>query len=142
MNNPKPFVLLMVDDDEDDNMLVKEAVEEVSLSVSLRFLHDGVELLEYLQQSRNGNCTHKPRPNLILLDLCLPKLDGLEALKQIRSIPDFQRLPVVIFTSSEYKATAQNCYNSGANDFIQKPANFEDFVVIIRSLVHHWGSSS
>ncbi len=137
MDTMKLFALVMVDD-EDNCAMVKDAIEEASLilPVTLSCLHDGVELLEYLKNQNAEGGTYKLRPDLILLDLWLPKLDGLETLKEIRSIRDFRCLPVVVFSASVDHQTVEMCYENGAKNFIEKPSRFEDLVEIIKSLVH------
>ncbi len=142
MENRATFVLLMVDDDQDDCLLVRDAVEESRSCgeprIDLRFLHDGVELLEYLKDSETGPPARSPRPDLILLDLNMPRMDGGEALAEIKSSIGFRSIPVVVFTTSGGTATVQQCYNYGANSFIQKPAGFRSLAGIIRSLLDYW----
>ncbi len=98
----KPITILMADDDADDRLMTKEAFEESRLKNDLRFVHDGVELLDYLK--RRGNYEDpatSPRPGLILLDLNMPRKDGREALEEIKSDPKLKNIRVVILTTSK-----------------------------------------
>jgi CheY-like chemotaxis protein len=156
MISSKPFSLLMVDDDDDDCMLVKDAIGQVTLSlpfyslrpllsislknsgIAFRYLHDGLNLVEYLQESKKSGGANPPLPDVILLDLNMPFMNGYQVLKWIKSSPDFQTIPVVVFATCGEEATKQQCYACGANDFFQKPTKFDDLVEIIRSLERQW----
>jgi CheY-like chemotaxis protein len=139
----KPFVWLVVDDDEDDCLLVKEAVEETSIycefEVDLRFLHTGIALLSYLESTIMGGPAKTPRPHLIFLDLNMPQMAGSEVLKRLKSSSEFKDIPVVVFTTSNRRATVLECYRFGANSFIQKPAEFTGLTNIIQSVAKYWG---
>ena len=139
----KPFVWLVVDDDEDDCLLVKEAVEETSIycefEVDLRFLHTGIALLGYLESTILDGSAKMPRPDLIFLDLNMPQMAGSEVLKRLKSSSDFRDIPVVVFTTSNRRATVPECYRFGANSFIQKPTEFTSLTNIIQSVAKYWG---
>src|ERR1043166_7596979 len=99
--HPKPITILMADDDADDRQLTKEAFEESRIANDLRFVEDGVELMDYLyRRGKYQDPTVSPRPGLILLDLNMPKKDGREALKEIKSDPKLKHIRVVILTTS------------------------------------------
>ena len=127
--------ILVADDDADDRFLIKEAFEESSLANTLDFVEDGVELMDYLRSSCAGG---REPPGLILLDLNMPKKDGREALKEIKSDPTLRRIPVVVLTTSKAEEDIFRTYDLGVNSFITKPVTFEGLVEIIQSLSNYW----
>ena len=131
--------ILMAEDDPEDRMLVKEAWEESHLINNLNFVCDGEELMDYLYH-RNGyeDVSAYPRPELILLDLNMPKKDGREALREIKSDDDLKDIPVVILTTSKAEEDILKSYNLGANSFITKPVTFESMVNVIKTLAKYW----
>jgi CheY-like chemotaxis protein len=134
-----PITILMADDDVDDRMLTKEALEESRVRNNLYFVEDGEELLDYL--NRRGKFTdaeQSPRPGLILLDLNMPRKDGREALREIKANPDLRRIPVVIMTTSKAEEDIFRSYDLGANSFITKPVTFERLVELMRTLGQYW----
>lgn len=137
--NGNPIIILMADDDADDRMLARDALEESRVLNELRFVEDGEELMEYL--TRNGkyaNPEDSPRPGLILLDLNMPKKDGREALKEIKSDPNLRRIPVVIMTTSQAEEDIFRSYDFGASSFITKPVTFDRLVELMRTLGEYW----
>ena len=137
--NGNPIVILRADDDADDRMLTRDALEESRVLNELRFVEDGEELMDYLR--RNGkyaNAAASPRPGLILLDLNMPKKDGREALKEIKSDPNFRRIPVVIMTTSKAEEDIFRSYDFGASSFITKPVTFDRLVELMRTLGEYW----
>lgn len=128
----------MADDDLDDRLLMKEALEENKHSHSLHFVEDGIELLNYLRKKGRFMQEHSPRPNLILLDLNMPKMDGRQALAHIKADADLKNIPVVIFTTSTAKEDILKTYNLGANSFICKPVEFKEMVEIAREITTYW----
>ncbi len=133
------ITILMADDDEDDRLMTKEAFEEARLANELRFVEDGEELMDYLH--RRGKYTdpaESPRPGLILLDLNMPKKDGREALREIKSDPDLKRIPIVVLTTSKADEDIYRSYDLGVNSFITKPVSFDGMVYIITSLAQYW----
>lgn len=135
--NPTP-VILMADDDLDDRLLMQEALEENKLQHSLHFVEDGIELLNYLRKKGRFLQEQSPRPNLILLDLNMPKMDGRQALAHVKADADLKNIPVVIFTTSTAKEDILKTYNLGANSFICKPAEFKEMVEIARAITTYW----
>ncbi len=136
---PKLITILMADDDEDDRMMTKEALEEAQLANDLRFVMDGEELLDYLY--RRGKYTDpadSPRPGLILLDLNMPKKDGREALKEIKADPNLKRIPIVVMTTSQAEVDIYRSYDLGVNSFITKPVSFEGLVYVVTMLARYW----
>lgn len=127
-------LILMAEDDDDDHMIVEKALKEAGLSVSLVRVRDGEELMEYLQKRRSP--AHLP--SLILLDLNMPRKDGREALREIKSDLDFCRIPVVVLTTSSAEQDVDRMYELGVSSFIRKPENYEDLVTAMRTLVDFW----
>ena len=135
----KRIVILMADDDEDDRMMAKEALEEARLVNAIRFVEDGEELMDYLYHRGNyADAKNAPRPGLILLDLNMPKKDGREALKEIKGDPDLRRIPIVVLTTSKAEEDIFRTYDLGGNSFITKPVSFERLVEIMKGLARDW----
>ncbi len=135
----RPITILMADDDPDDCMLAKEALEENRLANGLRFVGDGEELMDYLYQRGNyKEPVAAPRPGMILLDLNMPRMDGREALKEIKADPDLRRIPVVILTTSKAEEDILRTYDLGASSFITKPVTFESLVEVMKALAKYW----
>lgn len=127
--------ILIADDDQDDCQMIKEALQESRLLNQLHFVHDGEELMKYL--SRMVEKSH-PLPGLILLDLNMPKKDGREALKEIKSDPHLRQIPVVVLTTSKAEEDIFKTYNLGVNSFITKPIAFDSLVQTMRDLGRYW----
>lgn len=123
--------LLVADDDPEDRQLIKEALEESRLLNEVQFVRDGEELMAHL-----AKCS--PLPGLILLDLNMPKMDGREALKEIKSNPAFKQIPVVVLTTSKAEEDIYRTYNLGVNSFITKPVTFSSLVDVMRDLGRYW----
>lgn len=135
----KPIVILMADDDADDRLLTKDALEESRVANDLRFVEDGEQLLDYLnRRGEFSDPSKSPRPGLILLDLNMPKKDGCEVLSEIKSDPNLRRIPVVIMTTSKAHEDIFRSYDLGANSFITKPVTFERLVELMKTLGHYW----
>ena len=129
----------MADDDPEDCLLIKEAFKEGLLFNGLRFVEDGEELMDYLRhQGKYKDPSLAPRPGIILLDLNMPKKDGREALKEIKSDPDLRSIPVVILTTSKDEEDILRSYDLGANSYITKPVTFPGLVEAIKSLGKYW----
>jgi CheY-like chemotaxis protein len=137
----QPIVILMADDDEDDRLMAKEALEEVRLLNDLHFVEDGEELMEYLQRrARYAGSGTSPRPGLILLDLNMPRKDGREALKEIKSDPYLRQIPIVVLTTSKAEEDIYRTYDLGVNSFVTKPVTFEGLVEVMKTLTTYWFS--
>ncbi len=136
---PRPITILMADDDADDRMMAKEAFEESRIVNDLRFVEDGVELLDYLKR-RGGYAdpAGSPRPGLILLDLNMPKKDGREALQEIKADPALKAIRVVILTTSKAEQDILRTYDLSAASYITKPVTFEGLVEVIKTLGKYW----
>jgi len=135
----KPITILMADDDPDDRQLTKEAFEECHLANDLRFVQDGVELMDYLL--RRGKFTDpstSPFPGLLLLDLNMPRMDGREALQQIKSNPQLRHLRVVVLTTSKSEEDIYKSYDMSASSYITKPVTFASLVDVIKTMGKYW----
>jgi CheY-like chemotaxis protein len=132
-------VILMADDDADDRELTRDALSESRLINDLHFVEDGVQLLDYLHRrgvyARPGSA---PRPGVILLDLNMPRKDGREALREIKSDPDLRTIPVVVLTTSKADQDIAESYDLGANSYITKPVTFEGLLEVVRGLGKYW----
>ncbi len=124
-------VILMADDDDDDFLLAQKALKECKLLNTLHRVKDGEELLEYL---RTQDC----RPGVVLLDLNMPRKDGREALKEIKSDPDLRDIPVIIFTTSKAEEDVFKSYKLGVNSFITKPVTFDGLIDVIQTFCKYW----
>lgn len=135
----KKFTILMANDDEDACFLVVEALREVRLLIRLECVENGEQVLDYLYcRGRFACLSNWYRPDLILLDLNMPRLDGREALTVIKSDPDLQQIPIAILTTSHSSGDISLCYRLGANSFISKPVTFEGLVEVMKTLCHYW----
>jgi CheY-like chemotaxis protein len=137
--NPETITILIADDDADDRLMAKEALEECRLANHIDFVEDGVELMEYLRAKGRYTATGATsRPGLIILDLNMPKMDGREALKEIKADPTLRRIPVVVMTTSKAEEDIYRTYDLGVNSFITKPVTFEGLVTVMRVLGRYW----
>lgn len=136
----RDFFILMADDDEDDRIMVQDALRESGARVTLEFVSDGIELLEFLRLAAD-NSNSARFPNLLLLDLSMPRLDGRAALSAIKSDPTFCRLPVVMLTTSTEPTDIDACYASGASSYITKSATFQGLVGSMRNLRSYWAET-
>ena len=135
----KPLIILMADDDPDDCMLTEEALAEARVLNCLRTVGDGEELMEYLgQKGRYADPASAPRPGLILLDLNMPRKDGREALREIKSDPALRRIPIVVLTTSRADEDILRTYDLGVNSFCTKPVSFDGLVKLMKTLACYW----
>jgi two-component system, response regulator len=138
MNQARPINLLMADDDLDDCRFAEEALAESRLANDLYAVHDGEELLEFLRGDGRYADPRPPLPDLILLDLNMPKLDGREALVAIKADPLLRSIPVVVLTTSRAEEDILRSYDLGASSFISKPVTFEGLVEVMKALSRYW----
>lgn len=139
MADSKKFVVLLADDDDDDSLFIAEAFQQTNQSHQFYRVRDGQELMDYLlHRGAFENPVSSPRPNLILLDLNMPRMDGREALKAIKSHPDLRMIPTVILSTSRADEDVVETYGLGANSFIQKPDCGKPFLEIIRNVADYW----
>ena len=140
----RPVVILMADDDEDDRRLAQDALRKSHLSNEVRTVGDGEELLEYLRrqgryaEGLDAQGLDAPRPGLILLDLNMPRMDGREALAEIKADPALRSIPVVVLTTSQADEDICRAYEIGANSFISKPVTFEGLVSVMSAIGQYW----
>ena len=135
----KPIVILLADDDEEDRMLACDALAESRLSNEISCVTDGEELMDYLhRRGKYAPPAEAPRPGLILLDLNMPKKDGREALREIKSDPDLRQISVVVLTTSKAEEDIYSSYDSGASSFISKPVTFQGLVDVMKGLGKYW----
>lgn len=138
-NSNKPVAILMAEDDPDDRFLSEEALKEARVINELHVVEDGEELMDYL--CRRGQFelpASSPRPGLILLDLNLPKKDGREALKEIKSSPSLRRIPVVVLTTSRAEEDILRTYDLGVSGYITKPISLTALVNVMKVLGDYW----
>ncbi|GJL78861.1 MAG: response regulator [Nitrospinaceae bacterium] len=139
---PKPFSILIAEDDEDDYLLILEALKEAGVNSEVHWVKDGDEVMEFLKSGSNGtngnNGSTGHLPGLILLDLNMPKKDGREALAEIKSNPKFRKIPVIVMTTSSAETDIAKSYDLGVNSFIQKPVRFDDLVTTAKVLSSYW----
>ena len=133
----KPAIVLLVEDDEEHAVLIMRTLEEVKVKVY--WVSDGEEAMDYLLHRGIYKDEEKsPRPDLILLDLRLPKLDGHEVLKEIKRSEDLKIIPVVVLTISESEADMIKAYHNHANSYLVKPLNFENFKKMMDGMSFYW----
>jgi CheY-like chemotaxis protein len=136
MINNKPIEILLVEDNPADIRLTQEAFKETRIPNHLHIARDGVEALAFLRQT--GKYMHVPRPDIILLDLNLPKKDGRELLDDIKNDPDYRQIPVVILTTSTTEEDIIHTYDHHANCYITKPSELESFLNVVKSIENFW----
>jgi len=135
----KPIIILMAEDDPDDRYLASEALAESRISNELYFVEDGEELMDYLnRRGKFADPLSSPRPGIILLDLNMPKMDGRQALKEIKNNKDFKSIPVIVLTTSIAEEDILKTYDLGANSFISKPVTFSGLLNVIKVLENYW----
>lgn len=131
--------IVMADDDVDDRLLFKEALEEIRLGNAIDFAVNGEDLMDYLQRRGDYQKLREiPLPGLILLDLNMPGLDGWQVLQIIKNDPKLRLIPVVILTHSESEEDMLRSYDLSVNSFIVKPVTFEKLVQVVKSLNNYW----
>ena len=137
----RAITILCAEDDADDRMLMRDALEESQLGDRLVFVEDGEELMAYLRrQGQWTDATLSPRPGLILLDLNMPRKDGREALREIKQDERLRLIPVVVLTTSSAEADILSSYGIGANSYIIKPVTFDGLVGVMRALGRYWSN--
>lgn len=132
----QPIEILLVEDNPGDTRLAKEALKESKLINNLSVAEDGVEAMNFLHKT--GKYLNVPRPDLIILDLNLPKKDGREVLAEIKNDDDLKRIPVVILTISKAEEDILKSYNLHANCFITKPLDLNQFIKVVKSIEDFW----
>lgn len=135
----RSITILMADDDADDRLLTQDALKESKVLNRMFCVEDGVALLQYLRREGQYNDKERyPWPGLILLDLNMPRMDGLEALQQLKQDPELRSIPVVILTTSKQEEDMVKGYGLGAASFITKPVDFAGLVELMRAIGNYW----
>ena len=139
MNNANAISILVADDDPDDRLLLEDAFRDNSIENDIHFVEDGEELVAFLRrEGRFEDQRGHPYPGLILLDLNMPKMDGREALRQIKDDEQLRCIPVVVLSTSSAEEDIERTYFSGVNSFITKPVTYDDLLDIVRTLKTYW----
>jgi CheY-like chemotaxis protein len=136
VNENRPVEILLVEDNPGDERLTREALKEGKVYSNLHWVKDGVDAMEFLR--RQGKHASAPRPDIILLDLNLPKKDGREVLQDIKNDPELKRIPVVVLTTSKAEEDVLRTYNLHANCYVTKPVDLEKFIVVVKSIDVFW----
>lgn len=136
LNSPKPIDILLVDDDPGDVELTKRALKNGKLYNSLNVVHDGVEALKYLRQE--GEYGQAVRPDLILLDLNMPRKNGRETLAEIKAVDSLKSIPVVVLTTSDAERDIAESYLLQASCYVSKPVDLKHFTSVIQSIKMFW----
>ena len=140
-SHPKLITILVADDDADDRLMAREALEECRLANEVCFVENGVELLAYLRrEGRYADPKVSPRPGLILLDLNMPKMDGREALREIKADPTLRRIPIVVMTTSKAEEDIYRTYDLGVSSYVTKPVSFAGLVEVMKAIGQYWFS--
>ncbi len=134
--NARPIQILLVEDSPTDAKLTLTALNLAKVANQVTHVEDGVQALEFLKQQ--GTFAQAPRPDLILLDLNLPRKDGREVLEELKADPNLSTIPVVVLTTSKAEQDVLRSYQLHANCYITKPVNFEQFLEVIQSIEHFW----
>jgi len=132
----KPVQILLVEDNPGDVRLTKETLRDAKVKINLRVVGDGVEAMAFLRQE--GKYAGAPRPDIVLLDLNLPRKDGREVLAEMKQDPDFKRIPVVVLTTSYAEKDILKSYNLHANAYVTKPLDLEQFAKIVKAIEDFW----
>ncbi|TDC68005.1 response regulator [Actinomadura sp. GC306] len=131
-DGPRPIEVLLVEDDPGDVLLTVEAFEHNKVHNSLHVVNDGEQAMEFLR--REGEYANAPRPDLMLLDLNLPRKDGREVLQEVKENEELRRIPVVVLTTSEADEDILRSYNLHANAYVTKPVDFDQFISVVRRI--------
>lgn len=134
-NNLKPVEVLIVDDSNSDTRIIEETFKRGKLHINIHTAKDGIYATEYLEKSKKGE---EVRPDLVLLDLNMPRKDGREFLEEIKSSKDFKNIPIVIMTISKTQEDILKSYNLHANAYVVKPISLNEFMIAIKSIEDFW----
>ena len=131
--------VLLVEDGDDYREIVRRAFAKAGVTDALYLVADGEEAMEFLRHTkRYADPSTSPRPGLILLDLNMPHMDGREMLREVKQDPKLRQIPVVMLTTSGEPADVLCCYDLGANSFVEKPVDFNEFVRTLKMLMTYW----
>jgi CheY-like chemotaxis protein len=136
MNNQP---ILIAEDDADDRYLLQTAFSEMGYPEKIDFVENGIEVLNYLDTNyTNNHSDEKALPGFILLDLNMPKKDGREVLKELKSHPVFKKIPVIVFTTTKNEIEIKRCYELGANSYVIKPISFDALLKVVENIRSYW----
>ena len=135
---PKHIEILLVEDSPADVLLTREAFEQNRIVNRIHVAEDGVQAMDFLY--RRGEYASAPRPDLILLDLTLPRKNGREVLAEIKADPDLRKIPIVVLTTSNAEEDILRAYDLNANCYVIKPVGFDNFMQAVQSIRHFWFS--
>jgi CheY-like chemotaxis protein len=139
MSGPEPIGLLLVEDNPQDLELMLRALAKANLGRELQVARDGAEALDYIfSEGSQADGPRRPMPKLILLDLKLPKVDGFDVLRRVKSDPRTHRVPIVVLTSSNQPSDIAESYRLGVNSYLVKPVNSDGFAAAVRELGGYW----
>ena len=131
-------MILIADDDADDRMFLEQAMRQNGYKQGIQFVHDGEELMDYLNREGQYNSQNAPWPSMLILDLNMPRKNGFQALLEIKEDPKLRRLPVIVMTTSSADEDVLKTYNLGVNSFVTKPFNYNRLVEIVGTLKAYW----
>jgi two-component system response regulator len=134
----KPLHVLIADDDPDDRLMTSEALTQSLTPSKISFVEDGEELLDYLHRRGKYNADRTPHPDLILLDLNMPKKSGIEALKEIKTDNELKHIPIVVLTTSKGEEDIYRTYDLGVNSFVTKPVSYGSLVNTMKIMGKYW----
>jgi CheY-like chemotaxis protein len=139
MHSDEPIQVLLAEDDPDDRELVAQALDESRWRTELHIVEDGEDLMDYLHRRKTyASDTDSPRPDLILLDLNMPRKNGREAVREIKADANLRQIPVVVLTTSKSDEDIFFCYDAGVNSYVTKPETFGVFLDVVKQLHHYW----
>ncbi len=134
--------ILIAEDDADDRFLFKTAFEEKGYEDDIEFVENGIELLKFLYTIEEKKPKERHYPSFILLDLNMPKKDGREVLKEIKQHPEFKKIPVVVFTTTNSENEIRRCYELGANTYVVKPVSFDSLLKVVEEIRKYWQNAA
>jgi CheY-like chemotaxis protein len=137
----KKRFILIAEDDADDRYLMKTALSETGITEEVEYVENGVELINYMESiiEENGETNY---PKFILLDLNMPKMDGREVLKTMKSNEAYRKIPIIVFSTTKNQLEVKRCYDLGANTYIVKPVSYDTLVSTIRDICTYWFSTA
>lgn len=139
MSDPRKLQILLIEDDPEDQWVTVRAFRALGTQGEITVIDNGIEALEFLNREATfAEPADRPNPDLILLDLNLPAMDGQTVLREIKGNPALRMIPIVILTTSSYHEDVADCYCLGANSFITKPVNFNSLIGAVKDIYHYW----
>ncbi len=134
--------ILIAEDDADDRFLFKTAFEEKGYNDQIEFVENGIELWKFLVNIQQKDASEREYPSFILLDLNMPKKDGREVLREIKQHPEFKKIPVVVFTTTNSENEVKRCYELGANTYVVKPVSFDSLLKVVEEIRMYWQNAA